>query len=270
MGVAGAAIATDIAQAASCLAAFLYMTLKYPLFRWKWKELTFQPHLAGTVLRTGFPIALQQFIVSVGFVFIQRAVNSYGEAMTAAFAVAQRIESYMILPANAFMVTQGNYTGQNLGARRMDRVMAGVKATVCLSELIAIAIAVAAFIFAGPMVAMFGLQSEAISYCTSYVQCTALCLVIFASYFPLLGLFQGADNAFYATFVATAALAVRVATTYILQEVPSISYRIIWWNMLFGWGIGCILTWVHFARGKWKPTALPASSPRECAAEGRC
>lgn len=260
MNVAGAAIATDIAQGASCLAAFLYMTRKYPQFRWKWKELSFEPQLAAAALKTGFPMALQQFIVSIGFVFIQRAVNSYGEAMTAAFAVAQRIESYMILPANALMVTQGNYTGQNLGACRMDRVTDGAKTTVILSELISLCISITAFVFAQPLVSLFGLEEEAVSYGTSYVQCVAVCLVIFAGYFPLLGLFQGANDAFYATLVATVALAIRVASTYILQDVPWLSYRMIWWNTLFGWSIGCIITWIHFLRGKWKPQLSSAAT----------
>ena len=84
----------------------------------------------------------------------------------------------------------------------------------------------------------------------------ALCLIPFASYFPLLGLFQGANDALYSTFVATSALAIRVVSTYILQEIPSIGYNMIWWNTIFGWGIGCIVTWVHFGRGKWKQKSM--------------
>lgn len=95
------------------------------------------------------------------------------------------------------------------------------------------------------------LGPEAIAYCTSHVRCVALCLILFASYFPFLGLFQGANDALYSTFVATSALAIRVASTYLLQPIPAISYRMIWWNTLFGWGLGCILAWTHFLRGKW-------------------
>ena len=252
MGVAGAAIATDIAQAASCMAAFFYMMKKYPLFRWKWSEFTFERTLAKRALKAGFPMALQQFIVSVGVVFIQRAVNSYGEAMMASFTVAQKIETYMTLPANALMTTQGTYTAQNIGAGRMDRVMTGAKHTVVISEIISICILTVVFIFAQPLVTAFGLGQEAIAYCTSHVRFVALCLIPFASYFPLLGLFQGANNAIYSTFVATAALAVRVASTYALQVIPAISYHMVWWNTIFGWGLGFIVTWVHFLRGKWK------------------
>lgn len=252
MGVAGAAVATDIAQIASCVAGFIYMMKKYPLFRWKIKEFTFEWELAKLTLKRGFPMALQQLIVSGGFVFIQRAVNSFGEAMTASFSVAQKIETYMMLPANALMTTQATYTGQNIGAGRIDRVMTGAKHTVIISEIISIFMLAVVFIFAEPIVTAFGLQTEAIGYCTAHVRCVAICLIPFASYFPFLGLFQGANDALYSTFVATSALAIRVISTYVLQEIPSISYRMIWWNTLFGWGLGCIITWVHFLRGKWK------------------
>ena len=252
MGVMGVAIATDIAQIASCVAAFVYMMKKYPLFRWKPNEFTFEWALARLTLQRGFPMALQQLIVSLGFVFIQRAVNSYGEAMTASFSVAQKIETYMTLPANALMTTQGTYTAQNIGAGKPERVITGVKHTVILSELISICILSVVFIFATPIVTAFGLGAEAAGYCTAHVRCVALCLIPFASYFPLLGLFQGANNALYSTFVATSALAIRVISTYALQEIPAIGYHMIWWNTLFGWGLGCILTWVHFFRGKWK------------------
>lgn len=246
MGVAGAAIATDIAQIASCVAGVIYMMKKYPLFRWKLKEFTFEWPLAKLTLQRGFPMALQQLIVSVGFVFIQRAVNSYGEAMTASYSVAQKIETYMTLPANALMTTQSTYTAQNIGAGKPDRVITGAKHTVIISEIISICILTVVFVFASLIVTAFGLGPEAAGYCTSHVRCVALCLIPFASYFPLLGLFQGADNALYSTFVATSALTVRAVSTYVLQMIPAIGYHMIWWNTLFGWGVGCILAWVHF------------------------
>lgn len=135
MSVEGAAAATDIAQGACCAVSIVYMMKKYPIFCWKIKEWTFKLKEAALTLKIGFPMALQQFIVSFGFVFIQRAVNGYGEAMTASFSVAQKVESYMILPASALMTTQGTYTGQNIGAGKSERVKTGAKQTVVLSEI---------------------------------------------------------------------------------------------------------------------------------------
>ncbi|MCH5268489.1 MAG: MATE family efflux transporter, partial [Lachnospiraceae bacterium] len=252
MGVVGAAVATDIAQAISCTVGIIYMMKKYPMFHWKLNEFTFEWMLAKQTLKMGFPMALQQFIVSFGFVFIQRAVNSYGEAMTASFSVAGKVETYMILPANALMTTQGTYTGQNIGAGRVDRVITGAKQTVLISEIISVCILTIVFIFAKPIVTAFGLGSEAVGYCAAHVRFVAIVLPLFASYFPLLGLFQGANNALFSTFVATGALTVRAASTYLLQGIPGVGYHMIWWNTLFGWGLGCAIAWTHFLYGKWK------------------
>ncbi len=252
MGVVGAAIATDIAQALSCIVGFVYMMKKYPVFCWRRHELTFEKCLAAKTLRAGFPMALQQFIVSFGFVFIQRAVNSYGEAMTASFSVAQKIETYMILPASALMTTQGTFAGQNIGAGRLDRIRAGAKHTVILSEIITVVILIIVFVFAGQIVKAFGLGTEAMEYCTEHIKFVAVSLPVFAAYFPLLGLFQGTNNALFSTLVATGALTVRVAVTYLLRGIPGAGYHMIWWNTLFGWGFGFVLTWGHFFRGKWQ------------------
>ncbi len=108
------------------------------------------------------------------------------------------------------------------------------------------------FILARPIVAAFGLGPEAIDYCSSHVRFVALFLPLFASYFPLLGLFQGANNALFSTFAATGALTVCVATTYLFQEISGVGYHMIWWNTLFGWGFSFVISWVHFMRGKWQ------------------
>ena len=251
MGVMGAALATDISQAGCCIAAVIYMVKKYPIFRWRLKELTFEWKLAWNTLKIGFPMALQQFIVAIGFVFLQRAVNSY-EKMTASFTVAMRVESYIQLPASSLQVTQATYTGQNLGANKLERVTKGAKQTVLMSETITLVLSVVVLIFTRHITALFNLTEDATAYCITHLRTTAILLPILAAYFPILGLFQGADNGFKATIVATTALFVRVLTTYTLCYLPFMGYRIIWWNTAFGWGAGLILTWSFYFHGGWK------------------
>ena len=252
LGVLGAALATDISQAGCCIAGVIYMVKRYPIFRWKFKELTFEWKLAWNTLKMGFPMALQQFIVAVGFVFLQRAVNSYGKYMTASYTVAMRVETYIQLPASSLQVTQATYTGQNLGADKIERVSKGAKQTFLMSEAVTLILSILVFIFAGRIAHLFNLTDEALAYCITHIRTTALLLPLLAAYFPILGLFQGADNGFKATIVATTALFVRALTTYTLCYLPFMGYRIIWWNTAFGWGIGMILTWSMYFHGGWK------------------
>ena len=236
LGAMGAALATDISQAGCCIAGVIYMVKRYPIFRWKPKELTFDWKLARNALKMGFPMALQQFIVAVGFVFLQRAVNSYGKYMTASFTVAMRVETYIQLPASSLQVTQATYTGQNLGADKIERVSKGAKQTFFMSEIITVILSALVLIFAAQIAALFNLTDESIGYCITHIRTTAILLPLLASYFPILGLFQGADNGFKATIVATTALFIRTLTTYTLCYLPFMGYHIIWWNTAFGWG----------------------------------
>ncbi|MDE5752957.1 MAG: MATE family efflux transporter [Oscillospiraceae bacterium] len=256
-GAAGAAIATDIAQAVSFIAALLYMNYRYSDFRFtpgdffKEKNTWFDSSRIGNILRVGFPMALQQVVISFGFTFIQRAVNGFGEAMTASFTVGQRLEVYITMPANAFQVTMATFAGQNLGAGQSERVMSGAKQTIIMCEITTALLSVLSYIFANPIIGLFNLSTEASAYCVQHIRCTAIVMLLFALYFPLLGIFQGAKHGFAATVVALTALTIRVLTVYTLRNIPFFDYRIIWWNMLFGYIGGFLITWGYFLSKKW-------------------
>ena len=104
-GVAGAAFATVISQAVSFMAAYIYMTRKYPIFKFTLREYRWKRELVRQTVQLGMPICLQLIVVSFGLTFIQRAVNRFGQTMTASFTVGQRIEMYLNLPCNAFQTT---------------------------------------------------------------------------------------------------------------------------------------------------------------------
>ena len=101
-GASGAAAATGISQAFSCIASFAYMNRKYPVFRFGIHDFKWNGKDIRMILRMGFPIVLQQMLVGVGIMAIQRAVNSYGQSMTASFTVGSRIEMYVQMPLNSF------------------------------------------------------------------------------------------------------------------------------------------------------------------------
>lgn len=132
-GVNGAAIATNIAQIGSFLAAYLYMYKKFPIFRFKFSDYKWDGKAVSQTIKIGFPISIQLIIVSVGLSFIQRAVNEFGKVMTASFTVGNRIEQYINLPCHALQTTLATYTGQNIGANRLDRVKSGAKQAMVIS-----------------------------------------------------------------------------------------------------------------------------------------
>lgn len=250
-GVAGAAIATVLSQAASFAAAYLYMTKKYPIFRFRLSEYHWNGRHAVRTVQVGFPIALQLVIVSLGLTFIQRAVNGFGQAMTASFTVGQRIEMYLNLPCNAFQTTLATYTGQNIGAGRLDRVKTGLRQTMVISISMTLLISALVWIFAGNIISLFGLSDKAAFYCLSHLHAVAYVNFILALYVPLFGVFQGANHSGVPTIVATCALTTRVVVTYLFRYSSFLGYSIIWLNGLFGFGLGCTITWLYYLSGRW-------------------
>ena len=258
-GVMGAALATDIAQAGSFVAAYIYMIKKYPMFHFGLREFIWDVALAKKTLTVGLPIAMQMAIASLGFTFIQRAVNGFGKAMTASFTVGQRIEMYLNLPCNAFQTTLATYAGQNIGAERIENVKRGVRQTLVISLIMTLVISAIVWLFADGIISLFGLGSQALSYCRAHLRTIAFINIVLGMYIPLFGVFQASNHGSACTVVATSALSVRVLVTYLFRYSPFLGYTIIWWNGLFGFGTGFIITWSYYLSGRWqKNSAITA------------
>ena len=258
-GVMGAALATDIAQAGSFVAAYIYMIRKYPMFHFGLREFVWDTVLAKKTLTVGLPIALQMAIASLGFTLIQRAVNGFGKAMTASFTVGQRIEMYLNLPCNAFQTTLATYSGQNIGAGRIENVKRGVRQTLVISLIMTLVISAIVWLFADGIISLFGLGSQALAYCRAHLRTIAFINIVLGMYIPLFGVFQASNHGSACTVVATSALSVRVLVTYLFRYSPFLGYTIIWWNGLFGFGTGFIITWSYYLSGRWqKNSAITA------------
>jgi putative MATE family efflux protein len=255
MGVTGAAIATDISQAASFTAAYAYMTKKYPMFRFKLSDFRWDSQMIKATVRIGFPISLQLMIVSFGLTFIQRAVNEFGKVMTASATVGQRIEMYLNLPATAFQTTLATYTGQNIGAGKPERVKKGVKQALMIALSFTLFISAMVTIFSGSIVTLFSLSDQAAEYCLLHLRAIALVNIVLTMYVPVFGVFQGSNHSAFPMIVATVALGTRVLVTYLFRYSDIFGHTIIWWNGIFGFGMGFIVTWIYYLSGKWQNNA---------------
>ena len=105
------------------------------------------------------------------------------------------------------------------------------------------------------IITLFGLSDQAAVYCLSHLRTVALVNIILSLYVPLFGVFQGANHSGVPAIVATGALTTRVLVTYLFKDSGFFGYRIIWWNGLFGFGIGCTITWCYYLSGRWQRNA---------------
>ena len=258
MGVAGAAIATVISQLASCVIGFWYMHRKYELLRFSARELRLEPAVAGRILRVGLPMALQQSIVSCGFLFLQKLVNYYGESMIASYTVASRMENILMIPIIGIQSTMATYAGQNMGARLPERVSRGLGQGVLVSLFMTLALCVCQIAGIPLIIGAFRLDEAAAEICRLHLFASAVSIPIFAVYFPANGMFQGVGEGFHATFYALMALGLRVVFAYSLHKTAAFGYTAIWWSQAMAWTLTLVVCYAHFFRGKWKEKSLIA------------
>lgn len=251
-GVAGAAIATVLSQLGSAAVSVIYMFRKYPIFRFGKGEFVFKKDKCLLCLRMGIPSTVQQSIVSFGNVFIQRLVNSFGEAAMAAFTVGVRLENYLFVPAIGFSIGMSTFSAQNIGAGKPERIRRGGRATMLLTFGVAVVLELLSYIFASPLSTLFGVEGEALGLAVRYVRFLSYCFWIFAVYIAISGMLQGAGDVIFTMSCSLISLAVRVAMSYLLVGAFQWDVSAIWTSMPVGWGIVLIMALIRYFGGRWK------------------
>lgn len=255
-GVAGAAIATVLSQLGSAVVSIIYMFKKYPIFRFEKGEFTFHMDKCRLCLKLGIPTTIQQSIVSFGNVFIQRLVNSFGEAVMAAFTVGTRIENYLFVPAIGFNVGASTFTAQNIGAGKFDRVRRGCRSTIVLTFSVAVVLELLSYLFAVPLSTLFGVEGEALTYSVAYVRFLAFFFWTFSLYMAFTGVLQGSGDVIVTMICSMIALGVRVILSYVLVNGFGADCSAIWKAMPIGWGSALIVSSIRFFTGGWKEKGI--------------
>lgn len=132
MGVAGAAWATVISQLVSGLLAVFYMIAKVDVLRIQRDEWKFKGYYVRILLTMGVPMGLQYSITAIGSLVLTTAVNGLGSAYVAAQTAAGRVSNFICTPYDALGSTMATYGGQNVGAKKLDRLNKGLKSASLL------------------------------------------------------------------------------------------------------------------------------------------
>ena len=133
LGVAGAAIATDISQLVSCVLSLRFLMRVDDDYHVNAKEIRVNKNMAGKIIKVGLPTGIQNMVISLSNILVQASVNGYGAAAMAGFAAYMKVDGFNILPIMSFSMAVTTFVGQNFGAGKMDRVKKGMWVTVLMS-----------------------------------------------------------------------------------------------------------------------------------------
>ncbi len=145
-GIAGAAAATVIAQVVSCLVC-LWALRSLPIPRVERAHWRLSAALARRLLSLGAPLALQNTIIAVGGMVVQSVVNSFGVLFVAGYTATNKLYGLLEIAATSFGFSMATYTGQNLGAKKIDRIRSGIRSATWMAVAMALFITACMILF---------------------------------------------------------------------------------------------------------------------------
>lgn len=183
MGVEGAAIATLLSQVFASLLCTLYIKRHMQILIPKGSERAYDDHKVGRLLANGVPMGLQFSITAIGSIMLQSANNALGTVYVAAFTASMRIKYLFTCVFENIGVAMATYCGQNIGARRLDRINLGLRSAIKVMLIYFVFTFVVIYPFADYMMMLFVKSGE-----TAIVENAALFMRIANYFYPVLGL----------------------------------------------------------------------------------
>lgn len=253
LGVMGAAIATDISQAISCILAVGYLLKVKSDYKLYIKDLKINKETAVKIIKIGLPTAIQNMVISFSNVLVQSSVNAYGATAMAGYAAYLKIDGFNILPVLSISMAVTTFTGQNVGANRLDRVKKGMYSSLIMVLVYTIFIGAVLLIFSHQVLGLFTHSAQVIMY-------GQLAMKYFCPYYFLLGILN--------VLAGTVRGAGKGIPPMIILLFSMCIFRILWIKIALpfyssidgvfilypiSWLVGAILMILYTKFGKWLP-----------------
>lgn len=222
-GVAGAAAATVTAQLFSCLFC-LYSVFRIPVLRMQKQDWRIDWRTCGRLLKMGLPLALQNVVISSGGLVVQYIVNGFGYIFVASITAAHKVSSLMEQAGASFASAMGTFAGQNLGAKKYDRIRAGVRKAMKITMIIAWTIAALVILFGKYIIRLFisdepQIVEQVVNAAYPFLVIMCCCLFVLYALFVYRSTLQGMGDTLIPLLSGLVELGMRVGMIVLLTSV---------------------------------------------------
>ena len=252
MGVAGVAWATFLCQGVSCVLAVLFVLRRLRGVETDEKSALFSFPLFCRIAAIAVPSILQQSFISVGNIVIQGVINSFGSGVMAGYSASVKLNNLVITSLTTLGNGISNFTAQNIGAGKMERVRSGFKAGLKLVWMLCLPI-VALYLLGGRMLVNIFMNEPSEAAMASGVQ---FLRIVSPFYFVVScklvsdGVLRGAGlmkEFMAATFTD---LILRVGLAVVLSK--ALGAVGVWCAWPIGWSIAMVMSVIFYRRGPWE------------------
>lgn len=242
-GVAGAAIATVIAQYLSGLGLFLYYYFWCSELRLARRHIKWDGGILRDIFHLSSITCMQQSVMNFGILMVQGLVNSFGATVMAAFAVAVKIDTVAYMPVQDFGNAFSTFVAQNYGAGKKERIVKGIKSAFVVVMLFCLVSSLVVCLFAEPLMQIFVKKSNeaVIAVGVGYLRIEAAFYLGIGILFLLYGYYRAVEKPGMSLILTICSLGSRVVLAYLLSAVPAIGVTGIWIAIPIGWFLADVL-----------------------------
>ena len=253
MGVAGVAWATFAAQGAACILAFFPLIHRLQQLKTEEPYEKFSLPMLKQVTVIAVPSILQQCFISIGNIFVQSAVNSYGSAVVAGFSACQKLNVFCVTCMTTLSNGLSSFTAQNLGAKKTERVSEGWKAGSLLGVLICVPFFLFYFFCSETAMGLFleADSTEAIQAGVDYLK------IVTPFYFIVIfkvmcdGVLRGSSAMLQFMTGTFADLFLRVAFAFLFSKGLGFGETGIWMAWPIGWTLSTLISYNFYRQKPW-------------------
>lgn len=262
MGIAGAAWATVLSRVVLALLGVKFIFNEDYDLKPDFRNFKFDKTILKEIARVGLPASIGQTGASIGFMFLNGFIVSYGTATMAAFGMVNRVTNLVMQPAMGVGSALTAVVGQNLGSYQLQRATESFIKASKIALFIGITGGVLIFVFNKPIVNFF-IQSkdepEVIIQSITYMKYVAFSMPLMGMFSVFQGIFQGSGNTKYSMAMEVGRLwFVRLPMILIFKNFYDFGPSGIWFSMSFSNFIICLYAfWIYKTHG-WKRKTISA------------
>lgn len=263
MAAAGVALATVIAQFISAILCIWRLMQMRDVVQLTRRSLVLDRQMTRDTIRLGLPSGLSQMIFSLASIVIQSLTNSFGPSVMACSVVVMRVDGFAMMPNFTFGAALTTFVGQNVGARRLDRVKEGVREGLAAGLAIAVVLVACILGFGEALMRMFTETEEVVQLGMHMMRILAVGYIAMAVTQSLFGVMRGAGDTvtpMWVSFVTT--VVIRTPIAYLLAYLTG-SPDSLFISLLTAWIMGAVITSVLYRMGVWKRKAEKVGAAME-------
>ena len=194
MGVAGAALATTIGQVLSAVLGMIHLMSGRFVVQIQVSKLRVYPEILKQILKLGLPSGVQNSVNSMANLVVQANINAFGDLAMGGCGSYSKLQGFVFVPVLSMSLALTTFVGQNMGAKKPERVIKGVRQGMLISVLLAESLGVILFCFAPWLIGLFSKDPAVVAFGVQQARLETLFFFLLAVTHASAGALRGAGK----------------------------------------------------------------------------